>query len=822
MKVFLAGLIAAETDGVVTDERRFPGRQGRLLFAYLVAEEGRAVPRDELAEALWGEHPPATWDKALSVLVSKLRGLLAEHGIDGARALTGAFGCYRLELPEGTWIDVVVAAEAAEEAERELASGDLEGAKDAATLAESLVRQPFLPGDDGTWVDEKRRELADVRVRALSVLADACRRSGDAREAARWAEQAIALEPFRESGYRRLMEAHAAAGDGAEALRVYERCRRLLAEELGAFPSPETESIYRALLEAPPAPTEAGGLDVPTREAAAALHPETEARESARRVPPWKPIGAAAAVGAVVAAAAAGLLAIGGGETQAAVAANSAVALDPSGSIAAIVPVGARPVAVAAGSGSIWVANSVDHSVTRVDLSSREAVRAIAIGGTPSALAATRSGVWVTDGAGRVSRIDVTYDRVSSTRRLAASASGFFGPSAPRPMLSRFGSIWIVDPDGFVSRIDPDSGRSLGSVDVGNDPSAIAAGAGSVWVTNRADGTVTRIDPTTLVTTTIPVGHGPAAVAVNAAGAWVANAGDGTLVRVDTGTNAVAATTQVGDAPTAVLATPAALWVAGGRDGTVERLDPRSGHVSKTIRLGGMPDALAAAAGKVWVTIAPAPPPPPAAGGTARLTLQDDLPSYDPAISVSPQVLYATCAEPGHLPGQTGARGIDHRSRGCRGRSRADRSGQDLHVQDPSRFPLLAAVERAGDGDDVRVDDRTADEPAPEVAVREPVQRHRRLSAPTSAGRRGTLRASSPAVARSRSGCRSRTAASWRTLRRARRAPSRAGPRHSRAGSTTSPLRARTTSRRTRPASSSCSLGIRTTTVSGRIVSTGS
>ena len=387
MKVFLAGLIAAETDGVVTDERRLPGRQGRLLFAYLVAEEGRAVPRDELAEALWGEHPPATWDKALSVLVSKLRGLLAEHGIDGARALTGAFGCYRLELPEGTWIDVVVAAEAAEEAERELASGDLEGAKDAATLAESLVRQPFLPGDDGTWVDEKRRELADIRVRALSVLADACRRSGDAREAARWAEQAIDLEPFRESGYRRLMEAHAAAGDGAEALRVYERCRRLLAEELGAFPSPETESIYRALLEAPPAPTEAGGLDVPTREATAALHPETEARASARRVPPWKPIGAAAAVVAVVAAAAAGLLAIGGGETQAAVAANSAVALNPSGSIAAIVPVGARPVAVAVGSGSIWVANSVDHSVTRVDLSSREAVRAIAIGGAPSALA---------------------------------------------------------------------------------------------------------------------------------------------------------------------------------------------------------------------------------------------------------------------------------------------------------------------------------------------------------------------------------------------------------------------------------------------------
>ena len=56
------------------------------------------------------------------------------------------------------------------------------------------------------------------------------------------------LEPFRESGYRRLMEAYAAAGDRAESLRVYERCRRLLADELGAYPSPETEAAYRALL----------------------------------------------------------------------------------------------------------------------------------------------------------------------------------------------------------------------------------------------------------------------------------------------------------------------------------------------------------------------------------------------------------------------------------------------------------------------------------------------------------------------------------------------------------------------------------------------
>ena len=81
------------------------------------------------------------------------------------------------------------------------------------------------------------------------MLAEASLRTGDAAEAVKWTKQSIALAPFRETGYRRLMQAHIAAGNRAEALRVYERCRRLLADELGTYPSPETEAVYRGLLE---------------------------------------------------------------------------------------------------------------------------------------------------------------------------------------------------------------------------------------------------------------------------------------------------------------------------------------------------------------------------------------------------------------------------------------------------------------------------------------------------------------------------------------------------------------------------------------------
>ncbi len=634
LKVFLAGRVAVEADGVVIDEGRFPGRQGRLLFAYLVAEQGRPVPRDELAEALWGESPPATWDKALTVVVSKLRALLADIGLDGSTAVTGAFGCYRLELPEGSWVDVIVATNAAQEAEDALAAGDLDQARAAGALATTLVQQPFMPGEEGAWVEVKRRELADVRGRALTALADACLQSGDAAEAVKWAEQAIALEPYSETGYRRLMDAHTVAGNRAEALRVYERCRRLLADELGAYPSPETESIYRGLLEAP----SARRVETATAEAAPA-GAERRSKSPGAGVASRKSVVVAVTL-ALSAVAVAGIVATRSDEeSQAAMAANSIVALNPSGSIAATVAVGARPVAIAAGAGALWVGNLDDQSVTRVDVASRQAVRHIPIGDTPTGLAATETAVWVTDGTGDVSRIDTSYDRVAVTKPLRASV-GFFG-GIVRPVLAAFGSIWIVSPDGVVLRVDRASMQVVDSVAVGNLPSAIAAGAGSIWVTNTIDGTVTRIDPKTLVPEEIHVGNGPAAVAVNAAGAWIANAGDNTLVRVDTETNAVAGTTPVGDGPEAVLATPTALWVANARDGTVMRLDPDSGEVSKTIRLGGTPSALAAADGLVWVAIAQPPPQSPPPGG-ARFTTRHDFTSLDPAFGL--WLHHVTCA----------------------------------------------------------------------------------------------------------------------------------------------------------------------------------
>jgi DNA-binding SARP family transcriptional activator/ABC-type branched-subunit amino acid transport system substrate-binding protein len=275
------------------DEQRFPGRQGRIVFAYLAAQKGRPVPRDELADLLWGDELPATWVKALGVLMTKLRALLEECGIDGSTALTSAFGCYKLSLPAGSWIDVDAALEALERAEAELAVGDLIEAKAQAATAMALARRIFLPGEDAPWVEEKRRDLHEALVRAVECLRDASFGAGEFDEAVRHAEEAIRLEPFRESGYRRLMEAHAAAGNPAEALRAYERCRRFLADELGAYPSPETEAVYLDALRAEDATDEPPGAEG---------HPSPGPRPRRRRTPVLIAVGVVLGAGVALGA----------------------------------------------------------------------------------------------------------------------------------------------------------------------------------------------------------------------------------------------------------------------------------------------------------------------------------------------------------------------------------------------------------------------------------------------------------------------------------------------------------------------------------------
>ena len=56
--------------------------------------------------------------------------------------------------------------------------------------------------------------------------------------------------------------------------------------------------------------------------------------------------------------------------------------------------------------------------------------------------------------------------------------------------------MWVTNYYGqTVSRIDPTVDRVVQTIPVGNGPTGVAVGDGSVWVANASDGTVSRIDP---------------------------------------------------------------------------------------------------------------------------------------------------------------------------------------------------------------------------------------------------------------------------------------------------------------------------------------
>jgi DNA-binding SARP family transcriptional activator len=241
-RVQLCGSLALEVCGRRV-EAALPGRQGRLLVAYLAVNRQRSVSRDELADAVWGEHLPAGPDAAFTVLLSKTRTALRPADVQGRGEL-------RLALPADAWIDVEAALEAVHRAESAVTQGRWPEAWGPALVARYVAARRFLAGHDAAWVEVWRRRLADVLVRALEAYAAAGLGMGGTELAAaeRTSLELIERAPFRESGYRLLMEVKAAHGNVAEALHVYERLRVLLREELGVAPSPAVQAVHRRLL----------------------------------------------------------------------------------------------------------------------------------------------------------------------------------------------------------------------------------------------------------------------------------------------------------------------------------------------------------------------------------------------------------------------------------------------------------------------------------------------------------------------------------------------------------------------------------------------
>jgi DNA-binding SARP family transcriptional activator len=201
-----------------------------------------------LATAVWGDAIPDAWDDALSALVSRLRRSLRPVASGCPEpAIHGGEGRYLLALPPGSVVDLERATAALHRAEVMRRRGELSAALAEARVATEIAARGFLTGEGGEWVVGQRRLLEETRVHALECTITAELARGNAALAEREAELLVALAPLRETGHQLLMRALAAGGNRGQAVVAYQRCRRLLRDQVGIAPSPETERLHRQL-----------------------------------------------------------------------------------------------------------------------------------------------------------------------------------------------------------------------------------------------------------------------------------------------------------------------------------------------------------------------------------------------------------------------------------------------------------------------------------------------------------------------------------------------------------------------------------------------
>jgi DNA-binding SARP family transcriptional activator len=246
-KLVFLGMASAED--MTQDEVPRPHGQAWRALAYLAVNRRRPIPKDELAEALWGESLPSTWEAALRGVVKKVRDFLTTLGCDGPSCVRTAYGCYQLDLGDQVDFDIDRVNLAFSNAELSLGDGRTDDALSEAEFA-TASSGVFLTGEDGAWVEAERIELARTHVRALEIVSEAARRTGRFARAIEAADEAIASDELNETAHRMLIDAHQASGDRAQALRAYDRCRTILSDQLGVDPSPATQDVHLRVLRA--------------------------------------------------------------------------------------------------------------------------------------------------------------------------------------------------------------------------------------------------------------------------------------------------------------------------------------------------------------------------------------------------------------------------------------------------------------------------------------------------------------------------------------------------------------------------------------------
>ncbi|WUJ70298.1 AAA family ATPase [Kribbella soli] len=231
------------------------GRAG-VLLRRLVAAGGALVDIDALVDALWDDDAPATADRVIASLVSRVRRAIGSDVITGSSS-TG----YRFNSGRAWTSDLAVLEELTKSAQARAALSPAVTVTSARRAFALLTRgRPELPPAfaQRSWAEEQQRHVDALSRRLNRASWEAQAQLGMWNDIANQAESVLSRSHHDEQAGRALMNAHWHLGDRASALRTYDELRQELRNELEVEPGPETDALFSAIVSgAEPGPISA-------------------------------------------------------------------------------------------------------------------------------------------------------------------------------------------------------------------------------------------------------------------------------------------------------------------------------------------------------------------------------------------------------------------------------------------------------------------------------------------------------------------------------------------------------------------------------------
>jgi len=233
------------------------------ILAYLALNANRDVRRSRLLMMLWPDRAEASARALLNTALWRIKKRIGAVGLSTA-TIVGRGEMLRLETDESTVVDAAIL----EEIVHAICRKPVEpGIPLPAEFRDCLMRIldtegiEFLEGCASEWVLVERERQFNFQIRGLSLLMQDRALAGHFEEALEFGRKILRMDPMRESVQRQVIWLYVLSGQSCAAIRQYRGFARLLAEEAGIAPMPETQALYQHILASSAASAKAAPVD---------------------------------------------------------------------------------------------------------------------------------------------------------------------------------------------------------------------------------------------------------------------------------------------------------------------------------------------------------------------------------------------------------------------------------------------------------------------------------------------------------------------------------------------------------------------------------